>query len=171
MDPDRRDKRRWHSTTYSTIANEFPPKAPMDMSLCMSCKGRHSLATCKAFLEKPFKERQDLYMTRGICFSCLNPGQMYGGQKGSICQNTKQCLKAQTNFQKHKSVYQNTTHFLKNTTNFSNQKLIYQNTNQFTKTQTNFPETQTKRLGTYAVIIRESLNFSASNMATVLTCD
>ena len=48
---------------------------------------------------------------------------------------------------------------------------MYQNTYQFTKTQTNFPETQTKRLGTYAVIIRESLNFSASNMATVLTCD
>ena len=87
-------------------------------SLCMLCKGRHSLATCKAFLEKPFKERQDLYMTRGICFSCLNPGQMYGGQKGSICQNTKQCLKAQTNFQKHKSVYQNTKHFLKNTNQF-----------------------------------------------------
>ena len=138
MDPDRRDKRRWHSTTYSTIANEFPPKAPMDMSLCMSCKGRHSLATCKAFLEKPFKERQDLYMTRGICFSCLYPGQMYGGQKGSICQNTKQCLKAQTNFQKHKSVYQNKKHFLKNTNQFLKAKInlpkhksVYQNTNQF----------------------------------------
>ena len=156
----------------------------MDMSLCMSCKGRHSLATCKAFLEKPFKERQDLYMTRGICFSCLNPGQMYGGQKGSICQNTKQCLKAQTNFQKHKSVYQNTKHFLKNKpisqsknqftktqNSFSKHKPISWNTNQFTKTRTNFPETQTKRLGTYAVIIRECLNFSASNMATVLTCD
>ena len=110
----------------------------MDMSLCMSCKGRHSLATCKAFLKKPFKERQDLYMTRGICFSCLNPGQMYGGQKGSICQNTKQCLKAQTNFQKHKSVYQNTKHFLKNTNQFLKAKInlpkhksVYQNTNQF----------------------------------------
>ena len=135
------------------------------MSLCISCKGRHSLATCKAFLEKPFKERQDLYMTRGICFSCLNPGQMYGGQKGSICQNTKHCLKTQTNFQKHKSVNQNTKHFSQK------HKPISQSKNQFTKTQTNFPETQTKRLGTYAVIIRESLNFSASNMATVLTCD
>ena len=30
----------------------------------------------------------------------------------SICQNTKQCLKAETNFQKHKSVYQNTKQFL-----------------------------------------------------------
>ena len=139
------------------------------MSLCISCKGRHSLATCKAFLEKPFKERQDLYMTRGICFSCLNPGQMYGGQKGSICQNTKQCLKAQTNFQKHKSVNQNTKHFSQKHKPISQSKNQF--TNQFTKTQTNFPETQTKRLGTYAVIIRESLNFSASNMATVLTCD
>ena len=151
----------------------------------MSCKGRHSLATCKAFSEKPFKERQDLYMTRGICFSCLNPGQMYGGQKGSICQNTKQCLKAQTNFQKHKSVNQNTKHFSQKHKPISQSQnqftkthislpkhiSVYQNTYQFTKTQTNFPETQTKRLGTYAVIIRESLNFSASNMATVLTCD
>ena len=77
--PNRRDKERWHghSTTFSTIANEFPLKAPMDMSLCTSCKGRHSLSPCKAFLEKPFKERHDLCMTRGVCFSCLNPGQMY----------------------------------------------------------------------------------------------
>ena len=106
----------------------------MDMSLCMSCKGRHSLATCKAFLEKPFKERQDLYMTRGICFSCLNPGQMYGGQKGSICQNTKQCLKAQTNFQKHKSVNQNTKHFSQK------HKPISQSQNQFTKTHISLPK-------------------------------
>ena len=120
----------------------------------MSCKGRHSLATCKAFLEKPFKERQDLYMTRGICFSCLNPGQMYGGQKGSICQNTKQCLKAQTNFQKHKSVNQNTKQCLKAQTNFQKHKSVNQNTkhfsqkhkpisqskNQFTKTHISLPK-------------------------------
>ena len=119
----------------------------MDTSLCMSYKGRHSLATCKAFLEKPFKERQDLYMTRGICFSCLNPGQMYGGQKGSICQNTKQCLKAQTNFQKHKSVYQNTKHFLKNTNQFLKAKInlpkhktVSQNTNQSLETQISLPK-------------------------------
>ena len=75
----------------------------------------------------------------------------------SICQNTKQCLKAQTNFQKHKSVYQNTKKFLKNTNQFlkaqinlPKHKTISQNTNQFSRTQT-------KRLGTCAVIIRESL--------------
>ena len=154
------------------------------MSLCMSCKGRHSLATFKAFLEKPFKERQDLYMTRGICFSCLNPGQMYGSQKGSICQNTKQCLKAQTNFQKHKPVYQNTKHFLKNTNQFLKAKInlpkhktVSQNTNQSLETQISLPKHKPIFLKhkpkDWALTPRlsESLNFSASNMSTVLTCD
>ena len=118
-------------------------------------------------------------MTRGVCFSCLNPGQMYGDPKGSICQNTKQCLKAQTSFQKHKSAYRDTKQFLKNTNQFlkaqinlPKHKTVSQNTNQFPEKQfslpkhktisqnTNrFPKTQTKRLGTCAVIIRESLYF------------
>ena len=56
----------------------------------------------------------------------------------SICQNTKQCLKAETNFQKHKSVYQNTKQFLKAQINFSKHKSVYRNSKQFLKTQANF---------------------------------
>ena len=103
----------------------------------------------------------------------------------SVYQNTKQFPKTQINFPKtqisfpkHKTISQNTNQFTKTQNNFSKHKPIsskhksvYQNTNQFLKTQTNFVETQTKRLGTCSVIIREPgkdsfPGFSAPNMAT-----
>ena len=65
-------------------------------------------------------------------------------------QNKKQCLKTQTNFQKHKSVYQNktisqkhkpisqsTNQFTETQNSFSKHKPISRNTNQFTETQNN----------------------------------
>lgn len=86
--PKRRDKKRRYglSSAFSIVANEFPPKAPKNTSSCALCKGRHILATSKAFLEKPFKGRQDLCMTRGICFTCLNPGHM-----ARHCRRKTQC--------------------------------------------------------------------------------
>ena len=77
----------------------------------------------------------------------------------TISQSTNQFTKTQNNFSKHKSIYRNTKQFLKTQTNFSKHKSVYRNSKQFLKTQANFPETQTKRLGTCAVIIRESLDF------------
>ena len=71
--------------------------------------------------------------------------------------------KTQTNFSKHKSIYRNTKQFLKTQTNFPKHKSVYRNTKQFLKTQTNFLETQTKRLGTCAVIIREILEGTHSH--------
>ena len=84
----------------------------------------------------------------------------YGGPEGSITnqftktQNNfakhKTFLKTQISFPKHKLVSQNTNRFLKTQTNFSKHKPISRNTNQFRETQIN-------GLGTFSVIIRESL--------------
>ena len=72
--PDRRDKKRQYGNTLSTMSSETSRKTLRDTSLCLLCKGQHSLVTCKDFLRKSVKERQDLCMSRGICFSCLSQG-------------------------------------------------------------------------------------------------
>ena len=72
--PERKDKKRRHGFTLTTMGSETSHKVPTDASLCVLCKGKHGLATCRNFLEKPFKERQELCMSRGICFSCLSQG-------------------------------------------------------------------------------------------------
>ena len=91
----------------------------------------------------------------------------YGGPKGSI---TNRFTKTQNNFPKHKTISQNTKQFPKAQISFPKHKSISQNTNQFLKTRTSLPkhkpisqntnqfrETQINGLGTFPVIIRESL--------------
>ena len=91
----------------------------------------------------------------------------YGGPKESI---TNQFTKTQNNFPKHKTISQNTNQFPKAQISFPKHKSISQNTNQFLKTRTSLPkhkpisrntnqfrETQINGLGTFSVIIRESL--------------
>ena len=102
----------------------------------------------------------------------------------SICQNTKQCLKAETNFQKHKSVYQNTKQFLKAQINLPKHKTVSQNTNQFLKTQISLPKLKTisqntsqfswntnQKTGHLRRDYQREPRFSLLNMATVLQCD
>ena len=68
----------------------------------------------------------------------------------TVSQNTNQFPKAQISFPKHKSISQNTNKFLKTRTSLPKHKPISRNTNQFRETQIN-------GLGTFSVIIRESL--------------
>lgn len=68
----RRDKKRRHDTTLSISGNEMPCKSPMDTSLCLLCEGQHMLVICKNVLGKSVRERQELCMSKGICFSCLS---------------------------------------------------------------------------------------------------
>ena len=70
---ERKDKKRGRGTTHFNLSDESSREDPEDASFCPLCKGRHSLVTCKNFLEKTVKERQDLCMSKGLCFSCLCP--------------------------------------------------------------------------------------------------
>ena len=72
--PARNDNKRRHGITLATMGSESSCKAPIDASSCVLCKGKHSLGTCKSFLEKSLKEKLELCMSRGICFSCLSQG-------------------------------------------------------------------------------------------------
>ena len=58
--PEKRDKKRRRGTTLFNQGDEALSKDPTDTSLCLLCKGKQSLITCKDFLEKSVKERQDL---------------------------------------------------------------------------------------------------------------
>ena len=70
---EKRDKKRRRGTTLFNQGDEASCKDPTDTSFCLLCKGKHSLITCKDFLEKSVKERQHLCMSKGLCFSCLSP--------------------------------------------------------------------------------------------------
>ena len=72
--PERKDRKKQHGISLTTTGSESSCKHPPDASSCMLCKGKHGLAACKNFTEKPFKERLELCMSRGICFSCLSQG-------------------------------------------------------------------------------------------------
>ena len=100
-------------------------------------------------------------------FKNIHRRLLYGGPKGSI---TNRFTKTQNNFPKHKSISQNTKQFPKAQISFPKHKSISQNTNQFLKTRSSLPkhkpisqntnqfrETQINGLGTFPVIIRESL--------------
>ena len=67
---ERKDKKRGRGTTHFNQSNESLCKDP---SLCTLCEGKHGLATCKNFLEKTVKERIEICMSKGLCFSCLHP--------------------------------------------------------------------------------------------------
>ena len=71
--PERGDKKRRRGTTLFNQGDESSCKDPTDIIMCLLCKGKHSLITCKDFLERSVKERQDLCMSKGLCFSCLRP--------------------------------------------------------------------------------------------------
>ena len=70
---ERKDEKRGRGTTHFNLSDESSSEDPEDASFCPLCKGRHSLVTCKNFLEKSVKERRDLCMSKGLCFSCLGP--------------------------------------------------------------------------------------------------
>ena len=70
---ERKEKKRGRGTTHFNLSDESSREDPEKASFCPLCKGRHSLVTCKNFLEKTVKERQDLCMSKGLCFSCLGP--------------------------------------------------------------------------------------------------
>ena len=72
--PERKETKDRRGTSLNTTGSEPSRKDPPDASLCVLCKGKHNLATCKNFLEKPFKERLELCISRGVCFSCLSQG-------------------------------------------------------------------------------------------------
>lgn len=72
--PERKERKNRHGISLSTTGSEPSRKNPPDVTLCVLCKGEHGLSTCKKFLEKPLKERLELCMSSGICFSCLNQG-------------------------------------------------------------------------------------------------
>ena len=72
--PERKERKNRHGISLSTTGSEPSRKNPPDVSLCVLCKGEHGLSTCKNFLGKPLKERLELCMSSGICFSCLNQG-------------------------------------------------------------------------------------------------
>ena len=72
--PERKERKDCRGTSLNTTGSESSRKDHPDASLCVLCKGKHNLATCKNFLEKPFKERLELCISRGICFSCLSQG-------------------------------------------------------------------------------------------------
>ena len=84
--PEGKDKKKRHGTSLTTTGFESPCKDPPDASLCVLCTGKHSLAKCKNFSEKPFKERLELCMLRGICFSCL-----IQGHTARSCKQKTQC--------------------------------------------------------------------------------
>ena len=63
---ERKDKKRGRGTTHFNLLDESSHEDPEDASFCPLCKGRHSLVTCKNFLEKTVKERQDLCRVRQI---------------------------------------------------------------------------------------------------------
>lgn len=72
--PERKERKDCRGTSLNTTGSESSRKDHPDASLCVLCKGKHNLATCKNFLEKPFKERLELCISRGICFSCFSQG-------------------------------------------------------------------------------------------------
>jgi len=72
--PERKERKNRHGISLSTTGSEPSRKNPPDVTLCVLCNGEHGLSTCKNFLEKPLKERLELCMSSGICFSCLNQG-------------------------------------------------------------------------------------------------
>ena len=72
--PERKERKNRHGISLITTGSEPSCKNPLDASLCVLCKGEYGLSTCKNFLEKPLKERLELCMSSGVCFSCLNQG-------------------------------------------------------------------------------------------------
>ena len=53
QDPDRTKKKR-HGISLNTTGSESSCKDPPGANLCVLCKGKHGLSTCKSFLERPF---------------------------------------------------------------------------------------------------------------------
>lgn len=72
--PEGKDMKKRNGISLATTGSESSYEHPPDASSCMLCKGKHGLAACKNFTEKPLKERLELCMSRGICFSCLSQG-------------------------------------------------------------------------------------------------
>ena len=70
---ERKDKKRGRGTTHFNLSDESSREDPEKASFCPLCKGRRSLVTCKNFLEKTVKERQDLCMSKGLCFFLSRP--------------------------------------------------------------------------------------------------
>ena len=84
--PERKEKKKRHGNSVTTTGFESSRKDTPAASLCVLCKGKHSLATCKNFLERPFKARLELCVSRGICFSCLSQGHT-----ARSCKEKTQC--------------------------------------------------------------------------------
>ena len=72
--PERKERKKRHGVSLNTTGSESSCKNPPGTSLCVLCKGKHGLSTCKNFLERPLKDILEFCMSRGICFSCLNQG-------------------------------------------------------------------------------------------------
>lgn len=53
---ERKDMKRGRGTTHFNLSDESSHEDPKDASFCPLCKGRHSLVTCKNFLEKTVKK-------------------------------------------------------------------------------------------------------------------
>ncbi|CAC5383481.1 unnamed protein product [Mytilus coruscus] len=69
--------------------------ANLNLKCLIHLNGKHCLADCKVFVEKPLEERREIVKKNGICFKCLNGKHLAKDCKANIkcekCGKTAHC--------------------------------------------------------------------------------
>lgn len=65
---ERKDMKRGRGTTHFNLSDESSHEDPEDASFCPLCQGRHSLVTCKNFLEKTVKKDKTFACLKDYAF-------------------------------------------------------------------------------------------------------
>ncbi|CAC5372300.1 unnamed protein product [Mytilus coruscus] len=88
-------KRTPGQTVLKTSIERQNTSANLNLKCLIHENGKHCLADCKVFVEKPLEERREIVKKNGICFKCLNGKHLAKDCKANIkcekCGKTAHC--------------------------------------------------------------------------------
>ncbi|XP_063406647.1 uncharacterized protein LOC134690610 [Mytilus trossulus] len=88
-------KRTPGQTVLKTTIEKQNTSANLNFKCIIHENGKHNLADCKVFVEKPLEEKRQLIRKNGICFKCLNGKHLAKDCKANIkcekCGKTAHC--------------------------------------------------------------------------------
>ncbi|CAC5372342.1 unnamed protein product [Mytilus coruscus] len=88
-------KRTPGQTVLKTSIERQNTSANLNLKCLIHENGKHNLADCKVFVEKPLEERREIVKKNGICFKCLNGKHLAQDCKANIkcekCGKTAHC--------------------------------------------------------------------------------
>ncbi|CAG2230743.1 unnamed protein product [Mytilus edulis] len=88
-------KRTPGQTVLKTTIEKQNTSANLNLKCIIHENGKHNLADCKVFVEKPLEEKRQLIRKNGICFKCLNGKHLAKDCKANIkcekCGKTAHC--------------------------------------------------------------------------------